>query len=356
MSTAFLVLSLLLLLMSLLASFRITHWSVQIFDYIRIQILFVQLLVLIGSSLLFKDGGTLIYLSIVFLLISILYQLYIILPYLSFRSIFTKKRPANYKTIENQISIVSSNVLQKNTEHHKLIELVKKIEPDILLTTETNKVWKNALKEIENDFTNNYKIALENRYGMHLYTRLKTIEIKEHFLMSDEIPSIEAHLEDNDGKRFVFWGVHPPPPSPTEKPTSRQKDAELMKLAKMIRGTGYPSVVVGDFNDVCWSRSSKQFAKNSKLIDVRIGRGILATFPVKPSIFRFPLDLIFSSKDIQVSEINILPKIGSDHLPIFAKLSVLSSTSTTAEKIDPDLKEKSDEIIKEGRKAVKEEG
>lgn len=355
MNIGFLVLSLLLLLMSLLPSFRITHWSVQIFDYIRIQILFVLLFVLIGSFFLFTDGGTLIYLSQGFLLISVLYQLYIILPYVSFRSIFTRKGLANYKTKGKELSIVSSNVLQKNKEYHKLIELVKNIKPDILLTTETNKLWENALKEIESDFTNNYKIALENRYGMHFYTRLKTIEIKEHFLMSDDIPSIEAHLEDNDGKRFVFWGVHPPPPSPTEKPTSRQKDAELMKLAKMIRGTGYPSVVVGDFNDVCWSRSSKQFAKNSKLIDVRIGRGILGTFPVKPSIFRFPLDLIFSSKEIKVGDISILPKIGSDHLPVFAKFSVLSPSNVSAEKMDPELKKETDKIIKEGHRAVQEE-
>ena len=356
MPIAFLILSFLFLLMSLLPSFRITHWSVQIFDYIRIQTTFIQLLVLIGSFFLFTDKGALVYLSQTFLLISILYQLYIILPYVSTRSIFLKKEPANYKTRDKEISIVSSNVLQKNKEHHKLIELVKSIQPDILLTTETNKLWEDALEEIEDDFSNNYKIALENRYGMHFYTRLKTIEIKEHFLMSDKIPSIEAHLEDSDGNRFVFWGVHPPPPSPTEKPTSRQKDAELMKLAKMIRNTGYPSVVVGDFNDVCWSRSSKQFAKNSKLIDVRIGRGILGTFPVKPSIFRFPLDLIFSSKEIQVDKIKLLPKIGSDHLPVFAKFSVLSSSYTSNKKMDPELKEEADEIIKEGHKAVQKEG
>ena len=233
--------------------------------------------------------------------------------------------------------------------------MVRSIEPDILLTTETNKEWEEALKVLEDDFSFNHKIALENRYGMHFYTKLKAIEIKEHFLLSEETPSIEAELEDNKGNRFVFWGIHPPPPSPTEKPTSKQNDAELMKVAKLIAETGYPSIVVGDFNDVCWSKSTKLFAKISKLKDVRLGRGIIGTFPVKPGIFRFPLDLIFSSKGIKVVEIKKLPTIGSDHFPIFSKFSVLSSNYATTEKIDPEKKDEVDEIIKEGHIAVEDD-
>ena len=328
----------------------------QVFDYIRIQVLFVQLVVLIGSFFLFRESGLTIYLSQIVLFISMTYQLFIILPYVPISSWFKKTKPISFDTSGRELSIVSSNVLQKNKEYHKLIDLVKSIEPDILLTTETNKEWENALEALEEDFSFNHKIALENRYGMHFYTKLKAVEIKEHYLLSEQTPSIEAHLEDDEGNHFVFWGVHPPPPSPTEKPTSRQNEAELMKLAKLIRGTGYPSIVIGDFNDVCWSRNSTLFAKTSKLKDVRLGRGILGTFPVRPSIFRFPLDLIFSSKEIEVHDINILPDIGSDHLPVFSKFSVSSSTTSTAETIDSDLKEKTDEIIKEGRKAVEEEG
>ena len=356
MATTLLLLSFLLLLMSVLPSFRITHWSVQVFDYIRIQLLFIQLVVLIGSFFLFRESGMTIYVAEIVLFFSMGYQLFIILPYVPISSWFKKTNSTNFQTSGKELSIVSSNVLQKNNEYHKLIDLVKNIQPDILLTTETNKEWENALKVLEDNFSFNHKIALENRYGMHLYTKLKAVEIKEHYLLSEETPSIEAHLEDDEGNRFVFWGVHPPPPSPTEKPTSRQNEAELMKLAKLIRGAGYPSIVVGDFNDVCWSRISTLFAKTSKLKDVRLGRGILGTFPVRPSIFRFPLDLIFSSKEIRVHDIQILPDIGSDHLPLFSKFSVSSSTTSSAETIDSDLKEETDKIIKEGHKAVEEEG
>ena len=355
MVPTFIIISILFLLMSLLPSFRITHWSVQIFDYIRIQVLFIQLFVLVGSFFLFNNLSAPIILSQSVLFIAASYQLYIILPYLSISSIFEEKDAEDYDNSDKEISIISANVLQKNMEYHKLIELVRRVDPDILLTTETNKQWENALEEISSHFSHNSKIALENRYGMHFYTKLKAIEIKEHFLLSNETPSIEAHLEDEGGNRFVFWGIHPPPPSPTEKPTSRQNDAELMKVAKMITNTGYPSIVVGDFNDVCWSRSTKLFAKVSKLRDVRLGRGIIGTFPVKSGIFRFPLDLIFSSKEIKVAQIMKLPNIGSDHLPLFSKFSISPSTSSSSKNIDSDLKQKTEEIIKERHTAVEEE-
>ncbi len=344
-----------LFLMSFLPSFRITHWSVKIFDYIRIQVLFVQLIVLIVSLFFFSEQSTLKYLSQFFLLISISYQLFIILPYVPLKFRFKETEADNYETIGHEVSVLSANVLQKNNDYHKLIDLIRRVDPDILLTTESNKSWEEALGVIEKDFSSNYKIALENRYGMHFYTKLKSIEIKEHYLLSEQSPSIEAHLIDKNNNNFVFWGVHPPPPSPTEKTTSRYNDAELMKLAKLIRKDGFPSIVTGDFNDVCWSRSSKLFAKVSKLRDVRIGRGILGTFPVKPVIFRFPIDLIFSSKEIQVNTIKILSDIGSDHLPIFSKFDLASSSYSTTEKLDSNLKKEINQIIKEGHNAVQDD-
>ena len=42
--------------------------------------------------------------------------------------------------------------------------------------------------------------------------------------------SIEAKLKTKDGYEFVFFGVHPPPPSPTEEKTS--KDGDLLSIAK----------------------------------------------------------------------------------------------------------------------------
>lgn len=336
--------------LSFFPALRFTHWVFRVFDYLRIQLLIILSTLFLVGFFLYDNKHSEIIGSQIALAIAIIYQLFIILPYLPIYSIFTRQ-----KIEPDSISMLSVNVLQTNQEYEKLIELVEKIQPDILLTLETNQAWENALEKIESNFKSFHKIPKENTYGMHFYTNLKVKEIKEHYFISDDRPAIEAHLIDNEGHHFIFWGIHPPPPSPTEKPTSKQKDGEMMKLAEIIIEQKKPSIVAGDFNNVCWSRSSKLFSKTSNLKDARLKNGIYGTFPVRPSFFRFPIDLLFCSSEIEVNQIKVLSDIGSDHLPIFAKFKVKSSHSDSKKEVDTESKEEAEEMIEEGEKSVKEE-
>lgn len=347
MEITYIIFLLFFAIVALLPSIRISHWTFRVFDFIRIQLLFLQIALLISS--IFIINNPLIIACQFALSIAIVWQVYIIYPFLPL-----KPKSTLPKTKVNSISLISVNVLQSNKEYQRLISLVESVQPSILLTMETNGLWDEGLEKIENTYSFNYKIPKENRYGMHLYTNLEIKTIKEHYFISDETPSIEAHLVDLEGNEFIFWGVHPPPPSPTEKPTARQKDAELMKISKLIRGSNLPTLVAGDFNNVCWSRSAHLFSKVSTLKDARLGRGIFGTFPTRPSIFRFPLDLLFNSKAIEVNEIKVLSDIGSDHLPLFSKFTVTDGKSNS-QQLDTELKEEANTIIEEGKEAVKEE-
>lgn len=310
----------------------------------------LKFILLLVGFLFFEKGDVLFIISQIILVVSILYQLFVIVPYLK-----TSRNTSSTNQKEKSVSIISVNVLQKNSNYQKLIGLIREIQPDIVLTMETNKDWEDALEAIENDFPFRFKIPKENRYGMHFYTRLKVKKIDKHYLISNERPAIEAHLCDKEDNVFVVWGIHPPPPSPTEKPTSKQKDAELMKAAEMISQLKSPCMAVGDFNNVCWSRASRLFSKVSGLKDVRLGRGIYATFPVKPRFLRFPLDLLFYSQGIEIKQIKILSDIGSDHLPFFCEFYPVKSNRRASVNLEPDAKEETNSMIKEGKEAAKEE-
>ena len=69
---------------------------------------------------------------------------------------------------------------------------------------------------------------------MHFYSKIKIDESKTHYFVADDIPTIEAHLETDDGFKFVFFGIHPPPPSPTEEETSKERDGDLLSTAKRV--------------------------------------------------------------------------------------------------------------------------
>jgi len=334
--------------MSFLPLLNFKHWLFKIADYLRVQFIFLLVIMLLIGFILEGYDPSFRYVISTLLLVAALHHLIIVFPY------FLKIKKS-VQISENKISLLSVNVLQSNNNYDGLIKIVKKFRPDILLTMETNKEWEQALTEIESDFENTYKIPLENKYGMHLFTKLKVEECTIHYLISEEHPSIEIKLKDKENNEFVFWGIHPPPPSPSEKPTSKQKDAELMKVAKSIRQQQIPTVIAGDFNSVCWSKSSKQFAKLSNLNDSRLKRGIHGTFPAQYWFLRFPVDLIYHSKSVVVTKLKTLAPWGSDHLPLFCEFFICPSTSEPKNYITSEFKEEVNTIIEEGKKAAIEE-
>ena len=185
---------------------------------------------------------------------------------------------------------------------------------------------------------------------MHLFSKIKIIEHKIHYFVADDLPCIEAKMLSNDGYEFTFFGVHPPPPSPTEEINSKERDGELLSVAKRIKELQSTCLIIGDFNNVAWSKSAKLFRKTSQTLDGRLGRGFISTFHANFWFLRFPIDLIFHSTDVFIDELKSLEKIGSDHFPIYSKFFI--NTNNTAQEV---YVEKSEiEEVKEVNKLIQE--
>ena len=217
---------------------------------------------------------------------------------------------------------------------------------------ESNKDWEVALQKLEKQYPHTQKATLENTYGMHLYSKIPFESVKTHFFVADDVPSMEAHFKTEDGEDFILFCVHPPPPSPTEEETSKERDGDLLRVAKLVKKAKKPTLVIGDFNSVAWSTISKLFRKNSELIDGRKGRGILASFHAKYWFLRAPLDLVFHSTTIFINELKILENIGSDHFPICCVFSIdknNSSQEDEVETISEDEKIETEKIIDQGK-------
>ena len=348
MSTTLLVISIILLILHILPFIRNQHWVFRVPDFIRPQLLFLQLLSLIVVLFYWKEIDLSIVITFI-LLFCIAYNCYVFVRFTKFWRSTTYKASINHS--EN-IKVISVNVFQFNTEYHRLIELVRKEQPDILLTMESNQDWENALQELKDEYSNFKEIALENTYGMHFYTKLKVRSIQVHYFVSDDLPSLEVELKTEDGYRFIFFGVHPPPPSPTEEETSKERDGDLLSVAKRAKKQKLPVVITGDFNTVAWSRVSVLFKKASGLIDARYGRGYLATFHAKYWFFRIPLDLLYHSADVFVEDLKILPSIGSDHFPMGCTFYIDKLNEEQEEDIrslDQEEKEEVEELIDEGK-------
>ncbi|MGI9527401.1 MAG: endonuclease/exonuclease/phosphatase family protein [Weeksellaceae bacterium] len=219
---------------------------------------------------------------------------------------------------------MSSNVYQFNDSKQKLVELIEKRNPDIFITYESDQKWQSAMDILESNYSYSVKIPLDNTYGMHLYSKIPLWFKKIHYFISEDIPSIEIEIII-DGERLRIFAVHPPVPSPTEESNSKERDGELMAIAKYLNENDYDHViVVGDFNNVAWAKSSKRFRRLTGLNDPRVGRGLIPTFHAKYFFLRIPIDLLFHSTHIIIEKIETTERIDSDHFPMHFTFQISS--------------------------------
>ena len=329
--TIYIVIACTLILASLFGFSRNQHWVFRACEFVRIQLSVLLFVASIAGLLFYNQLPQHSWILLTLMMFLFMYHLFILAPYIP---IFRGKSIDKEMKYVNSISVLSINVNQFNQEYSRLISIVQRVNPDILLTMESNEDWKNALTELELKYSYLKSISLENTYGMHFYSNVKVRNVEENYFMADDVPSIKAQLETAEGRSFIFYGIHPPPPSPTEEPTSKERDGELMVIAKQARKSNLPIIVVGDFNNVAWSRSAKLFRKISGLVDVRIGRGFVSTFHAKYKLLRFPIDLLFHSKDIQIQEFKTLEHIGSDHLPLFCRFALTDTIPNFDESVE----------------------
>ncbi|MDT0647790.1 endonuclease/exonuclease/phosphatase family protein [Zunongwangia sp. F260] len=330
------------------------QWWIRGFDFPRLQISVFILAVIIYSLFIYSFEDTWQFVITALLICSFFYQAIKIFPYTVFaKNQVMKSLPNDEK---NLISILVSNVLTSNEKYNLLISHVHNLEPDIVLTLETDEIWQKELQIIEKDYPHTVKIPQDNLYGMHLYSKLELEDIQVKYIISKEIPSIHGWVKLKSGKKVKIHCLHPKPPSPSEDPDSTNRDAELLLVGREVKDNNQTTLVFGDLNDVAWSRTTRLFQNLSGLLDPRIGRGFFNTFHTGYPIFRWPLDHVFHTSDFSLVAIKRLKSVGSDHFPIFIRLNYESYAENIQEKperADEEEQEWADEKIEKANPMVR---
>ena len=304
---------------SIIPIWRTTRWWVRIWDFPRFQIALLALVVLAVAPLLRPPEGPFDWMLLGSLVGVLLWQSTWVGPYLP-------GAPRPVKTCEgvvesNRIALLTTNVLQKNRDVHRLIEIIREADPDLVLAVEVDEWWAERLSEgLTARYPNKISYPLSNGYGLALFTRLELIEPRVQFVLDEAIPSVKTGVRLRSGSIVEIYGVHPRPPSVLQDTTER--DIELVRVATTIKERGAPAIVLGDLNDVAWSPTTAMFMKTGGLLDPRRGRGFYNTYPARWPGLRYPLDYIFSTSHFKICSMRVLPSFGSDHLPLIAELSL----------------------------------
>lgn len=334
------------ILFTLLPFVALDYWWIRMFDFPHLQLTFLTFSAILFYVIKFDFKQWRDYLFMGLLMLCAGYQFAKIFPYTSFSDF----EVLNSEKAAPKISLFTANVLQKNDKYNLLKTMSNKIDADIMLFTETDRKWMNALDtNMSASYTYNKKVPIDNTYGMLLYSKLELIEPEVHYMVSDSVPSIHTKIKLTNNDTIQLYAIHPTPPMPQENPKSSDRDAEMMMIAKLALDSKYPVVVIGDFNDVAWSITSKLFQNVSRLLDIRKGRGLYNTYSADSYIMRWPLDHIFISSEFKLSKVKRCDDINSDHFPLLTVLSYEPEARELQQKPYPtktDLKRADDQIKK----------
>lgn len=307
------VFSFIAILSVLLPFIKKDFWIFRVFDYPRLQKFTIIGILAVCWFVFFRESEFWLDISIsIFLSLAFFYLLYLILPFTFLGKTMIDRVSGKDK---KKINLLVANIYQYNDKYQKLLDLVKKRNPDIVFLVETDKKWLEGVKELREEYPHFIEIPLENTYGLLFYSRLPLKNYEINYLIDEEIPSIIADVEF-DNQTIRIFGLHPTPPVPQENEHSTDRDAEILLIGKMAKEHEGPCLVLGDLNDVAWSYTTKLFLKTSELLDPRRGRGMFSTFHAKYPLLRWPLDHYFVSSHFRLVDMKVEKHIDSDHFPI----------------------------------------
>ena len=286
---------------------------VRVFDFPRLQLAVLAAANALAAALVLDWRRRRIQAFLILLAASFAYQALEIYP-------FTPLAPKEVASAagcqpDGRVSLLIANVLMANRTSEPFLRMTRRLAPDLVLVTESDRWWDRQLESLAGSHPHAVRYPLDNTYGMHLYSRLPLLEPEVRFLVQDDVPSIHTRVRLRSGRLFDFYGVHPRPPRPARDTTPR--DVELVVVGRQAAADARPTIVAGDLNDVGWSATTRLFKEISGLLDPRVGRGVYATFNANWPFLRWPLDHVFVDGSFRLVRLQRLGDIGSDHFPIF---------------------------------------
>jgi len=315
-------------------------WWIRAFEFPRAQIAYLGVALGIAGWFRLDRNDPVIFYSLLVLAGCLAWQAFRIARYTPLFPTQMVKRPQAFEHGDS-LRLISANVYQFNRRADALLELVAERKPDLLLLLETDDWWAGQLEGLHSEYPYRLQQAQDDTYGLLLFSRLELIDAEVRFIRREHVPSVRVWLRLPSGRRVRFYGLHPEPPYPVYADTSRQRDAELLTIAEEISDEpDEPTIVMGDLNDVAWSRTTRLFQRMSGLLDPRIGRFPMNTFPAHLPLLRFPLDHVFLSEHFALAAFERLPDIHSDHFPVLCEVRL---DRLAEEEQDPPAPENGDE-------------
>ena len=223
------------------------------------------------------------------------------------------------------LKILSVNLYYRNQNPNKLLDLIERESPDIVVVQEKTSQWMSQLAPIQ------AKLPYLEQAPEDLAIFSRT-PYRDRTIFGTRNHSTLAVTLMLDNTPLVVVAAHPPPPKPR---LIAQRNLEFDWITEFVQSQRSPVVLVGDLNTTMWSPYYQRLERQTGLHNARRGFGILPTWPAPtpfsplPISLRWlkhvlwiPIDHVLVSPDLPVRSLRTGDNIDSDHLPVIAELQV----------------------------------
>jgi endonuclease/exonuclease/phosphatase (EEP) superfamily protein YafD len=289
---------------SLLTSFPSVHHHVELFSHFRLQYLAVSLLLLIVFAGLRHPAY-----SALLVVAAVLNASYVVPWY--FGDTPSKDAAA--------LKLMHANILSRNEQHGRLLEFIAAEQPDLVFLQEVSPEWLGSIEALGEDYPFSYTQPRHDNFGIALFSRLPLDSVSHVDSAPLDYPTIVATL-NVDGTLLTLINTHPT--IPLTKEGFEARNEQLQSVAEIANAAAGAVILSGDFNTSMWSPAYRTLLETTGLRDARRGAGILPTWPTFIPFAMIPIDHALVSDDIDVVNIEVGARVGSDHLPLILEFSI----------------------------------
>lgn len=239
----------------------------------------------------------------------------------SIAPVYRKRRGAVSVGEKRRLKLALANVDKLNRRHEKLLQWIERNHPDVVVVQEVTEDWAQALKALHPRYSFSEVAPRAEGSGMAIYSRLPFDRTAVRFSEGEDRPSLMIRLII-DGAKVSILSIHPR--APIRRGHFELRNQMLDEAAACLKALPGSKICVGDLNTSIWSPFYRRFIIQTKLINVRLGIGLLPSWPtyLRFSWLMIPLDHCLVSHDIRVIHAQTGERIGSDHLPLFVELEI----------------------------------
>ena len=252
-------------------------------------------------------------------------MLYLSLGLIAFNSvwIFPWYLPNSQQGSGNSIRVLTFNINTQNDNWDKIAQSLRTIKPDIATIMESSIEAKDALSQRLTDLLP--FVYRTSGGGITIFSRFSLISPQSKTFDNGTILVTSLQIDQSIVELIAAHPIVPIKPK-----LFNRRNGLLKEITTYLQHETKSLIFLGDMNLTPWSPYYDQMIRNTGLHNTRLGFGIepswieAATYVHYPdwitTLVKIPIDHIFVSKDLKVSDCQTMKAANSDHRMLWSDL------------------------------------